>query len=324
MRGNSHGSGKRRYWKFAWSDLSDLPTIGKVDYQPKNGASRIFGEGTFQAEYLQLFPAIKAKEKLKALDLCVYCGRNKDCHGEPLVLTNEHVIPEFLGAGLELPNSSCSRCQNVTSRFEDSIAREMFDPVRKSFNLGGKSGILPKSNFPLDIGREVSEKVFIPLVHYPTILVMPALFPASSYSSRPKNGDDPFNFRMYNINADAVFLKKYAIEKFSSQSIDMVRFAQMIAKIAHVYATHYFGAGTFAPALADFIRTDYSPKTPAMGYFDNVGSLWQMRDKPSVNLHEIEVGKIEWDSFKMHAVRVRLFASYEMPSYYVSVGKPMR
>lgn len=230
------------------------------------------------------------------------------------------MIPEYLGAGLELPAASCLDCQKITGEFERSLAEVMFDPVRKSFALDGKDGVLKKTNFPVDVGRETTQHEFIPLVHFPTILVLPMLFPASSYSRRPKDVDEPFNLRMYNINADPALLRKYALDRFSSQAIDMVRLAQMIAKIGHVYAMHYFGTGTFTPTVADFVRTSFPRGAPCKSHLEHVGCLWQMKDNPSINLHEIEVGKIDWNGQSMHAARVRLFASCDMPSYYVTVG----
>lgn len=291
-----------------------------MDYQPKGGAFRMFAEGKFSGEHLLTFPAQKTNSKLAAFGRCVYCGRDKDEHGQPLRLTSEHVIPEFLGAGLELPAASCAACQKTTATFESSIAQSMFDPVRKSFSLSGKAGVLKKTNFPLDVGRETSAHEFIPLIHYPTILVLPTLFPAASYSRRPRDADDPFNLRMYNINADSKLLQKYAIDQFSSQAIDMVRFAQVIAKIAHVYAMHHLGYGSFKPLVADFVRTDFPPEALCNSHFEHVGCLWQARDAASPNLHEIEVGEIAWNGQLMNAVRVRLFACCDMPSYYVTVG----
>ena len=145
------------------------------------------------------------------------------------------------------------------------------------------------------------------------------LYPASSYSRRPKDADDPFNFRMYNINADPKVMKKYEINQFSSQSVDLVRVSQMIAKIAHVYAMHHFESRPFKPLVADFVRTDFPPGAPCTLHFEHVGCLWKS-DPKSTNLHEIEVGMMDWNGQLSHAVRVRLFSSYDMPSYYVVVG----
>jgi len=321
MRGEASPSVEsRRYWKFGWNDLNGLPPIGKMDYQPKGGLFRMFAEGVFHGEHLQIFPSQKTKGKLAAFGRCVYCGRDQDENGLPLKLTSEHVIPEFLGAGLELPDASCPTCQSVTATFEAFIAREIFDPVRKSIGLVGKHKVLRKSNFPLDVGRETTTNKILPVTHYPTILVLPALYPAASYSRRPKDADDPFNFRMFNINADPKALQEYAIDQFSSQCIDMVRFAQMIAKIAHVYAMHHFGYGTFKPLVAEFARTDYPLGAQCKSHLEHVGCLWEAGETPSQNLHEIEVGRINWDGRIIKAVRVRLFASYDMPNYYVSVG----
>ena len=125
---------------------------------------------------------------------------------------------------------------------------------------------------------------------------------------------------MFNINADPKALQKYAIDQFSSQAIDMVRFAQMIAKIAHVYAMHHLGYGTFKPLVADFVRTDFPPGVRCKSHFEHVGCLWQAKDAKSPNLHEIEIGKIDWNGQSLNAARVRLFASCDMPFYYVTVG----
>lgn len=311
----------RRYWKFGWNDLSALPPLGTPDYQPKDaGAFRMYQEGTFHGEHLEVFPAKKVKRFLQPFNRCVYCGRDKDERGESLKLTSEHVIPEYLGAGLEMPAASCLECQKITSEFEGALAQEIFDPIRKSFALQGKDGVLKKTNFPLDVGRETTQHEFIPVVHFPTIMVLPMLFPASSYSLRPTDFDEPFNFRVFNINADPIVLQRYALDTFSSQAIDMVRFAQLIAKIAHVYASSYFAPATFKSTVADFIRTNFPRGAPCNSHLEHVGCLWQRQDNASPNLHEIEVGTMDWHGRSMPAVRVRLFASCEMPSYYVTVG----
>ena len=69
VRGDSSPSVEgRRYWKFGWNELNALPAIGKPDYQPKpGGAYRIYEEGTFRGEHLEVFPAKKVKRLLKLL-----------------------------------------------------------------------------------------------------------------------------------------------------------------------------------------------------------------------------------------------------------------
>ncbi|WAC27871.1 hypothetical protein [Ancylobacter sp. SL191] len=325
MRGDpSTPENQGRYVKFAWFNLKGLPTVGTTDYEPKQGgAFRMYGEGQFVGEYLEAFPVVKKRRKLDPFKRCVYCGRDRDTDGAAIKLSSEHVIPEFLGAGLELPDSSCPDCQHVTAVYESSIATEMFDPIRKAFSISGKKGVIERNVFPVDLGTVKTEEEFFSTVHHPTILVMPFLFPAPVFSNTPINVDKPFNFRLYNINAKRDVLEKYAVESFSTQSVDMVRFSQMIAKIAHVYAMHHFRSDPFIPTVADFVRTDYAPETPVTGHFNHVGCLWKQQTPASTNLHEIEVGKISWNGEVFHAARVCLFASLGMPSYYVAVGLPI-
>ncbi|MEX2697082.1 hypothetical protein [Rhizobium mongolense] len=325
MRGAENPNVKEsRYVKFSWNHIDHLPALGVLDYQPKAGAFRMYREGFFSGQALCSFPAIKEKRKLAALGCCAYCGRTRDPNGKLLELTSEHVIPEFLGAGLELPEASCADCQTATSGFENSIAQEMFDPVRKVLLLKGKGGLSRKLNFPLDVGRETTDRQMIPVIHYPTVLVMPGLYPASSYSNRPFESNGLFNFMMYNINAEAAALAKYDVETASTQSVDLARFCQMVAKIGLVYAANHFGRGALSQTLADFIRTPLPPQTPSVSHFNHVGGLWQQKAAATHSLHEIEVGHIEWNGGRFAAARVQLFACYGMPSYYVTVGRATR
>lgn len=133
MRLGSPPPEKARYYKFAWNSSHDVPPVGKLDHQPKGGgAFHLPTSGAFVPIRPKMaFPEVKIRTKLQPLGRCAYCGRTHDDLGAPLKLTSEHIIPEFLGAGIELPGSSCSVCQGSTSKFEDAIARDLFDPVRK-------------------------------------------------------------------------------------------------------------------------------------------------------------------------------------------------
>lgn len=310
-----------RYLKFGWNDTSYIPKLGELDYQPKGGATRVFTQGEFAGEHIIRFPAIKKREYLAKLGACAYCGRTHDDQGNALKLTSEHIIPEALGAGIEFPDASCSDCQRVTAEYESSVVEEMFDPVRRNLLLAGKQGVLKKKNFEVDIGVEITEKAFIPEAAHPTILCMPQFFPAPMYSTRPLNTNGMFNLMLYNLNFRREMLERYDIETFCTQSIDTARFCQMIAKIGHMACLSIYKIGSFKPLVGDFARTQLSPKTPSSSHFDCVGCLWSGDKQASEDLHEIEVGRIAWNGKSLLAARVRLFATYNMPSYHVAVGE---
>jgi hypothetical protein len=312
-------SAGRRCLKFSWNGPQHLPPKGQMTYSP-TGLTRRWQAGRFTGSGTKGLPREKVGERLPPLRRCAFCGVRSTAEA-PVEFPDEHIVPEFLGAGLELREATCPKCQKVTSTFEGSIARQMFDPIRKAMDLRGKRGRMLKSKFPVDVGREVSDPRTLPIADHPTILTFPNLFPASSFSCRPPGTDGVYNVLMLNLNVDEAALAKHGIGMFSTQIIDTVRFCQVLAKIAHVYAVHVHGFDGFEHLVADFVRTDFPRGAEFASRFDHVGGM--LRPEPaSDNLHEIEPGHIEWGGEALLAVRVRLFACLDFPSYYVTVGRP--
>lgn len=179
-----------------------------------------------------------------------------------------------------------------------------------------------KSHFPVDIGREETEKRVLPIMDYPTIITLPRFFPAAAYSTVNAGTHGLFNFLIYNLNVNPESLATYGIDGFCTQSVDLVRFCQMLAKIAHVAAVAELGFDFFRPFLTGFLRTDMPQDAKSATHFDYVGCIWNPNDSSTLDLHEIEVGNIEWGRTVMIGVRVRLFAKYGFPSYHIAVGAP--
>ena len=65
------------------------------------------------------FPSSKA---------CIYCGATN------VRLTDEHVVPYAFGGSHVLRKASCDRCANMTKKFEQRVARDLWGDARTSFN----------------------------------------------------------------------------------------------------------------------------------------------------------------------------------------------
>jgi hypothetical protein len=65
--------------------------------------------------------------KISSKGVCIYCGRNDTRR------TDEHVVPFSLGGQHVLLDASCA-CADITKRFEQDVAREMWGDARNSFN----------------------------------------------------------------------------------------------------------------------------------------------------------------------------------------------
>ncbi|WP_156957859.1 hypothetical protein [Paracidovorax oryzae] len=314
-----------RYIKYNFRDFSNFPKVGKIAYTP-TGAFRIYDEGVFNSIHSISFPAQKNKgdKKLSPMNFCVYCRRTHDKQGAKLQLTSEHIIPEFLGACLELPASSCSDCQEITSDFERSLAKELFLGPRTQMGIQGKKiegrSAPMKKSLLADAGAENNDYFVASLADHPTVLVLPVLFPAASVSSKPKINNEILRLAVCNLNVSEDKLSNFGIKSFSSQHIDLIRFAQLICKIALAYSMHYFRETPFIVLVDKFITRKFLPQDSAVDHFEHVGVLWNRPTPKSENLHEIEVGEIIKNGVRFCVVRVQLFACYGMPSYYATVG----
>ncbi|MDN3563149.1 hypothetical protein QWZ14_01995 [Paeniroseomonas aquatica] len=94
-----------------------------------------------------------------------------------------------------------------------------------------------------------------------------------------------------------------------------------LSKIAHSYAVAEYGLGTFSPLLKQTILNDK---------FDFEDKLWSMfigcekdiQKYPSLNLHEISIGPVEFQNRFLLLCKVWLFASVpSTPIYEVVVGE---
>lgn len=179
-----------------------------------------------------------------------------------------------------------------------------------------------KGKFPVDVGREEIDERILPIADYPTIITLPRFFPAPVYSNAVPRTNALFNFLIYNLNVDPASLAPHGIDGFCTQSVDLVRFCQLLAKIAHVAAVAELGYDSFDHFLTGFIRTDVPKGAPSATHFDYVGCISEPRVPASDDLHEVEVGIIAWAGTTMLGARVRLFAKYGFPSYHIAVGSP--
>src|SRR5712672_2024078 len=51
---------------------------------------------------------------------CIYCGATG------VDLRDEHIVPLSLNGTMILPRASCRECEKITTRFERSVARNMY------------------------------------------------------------------------------------------------------------------------------------------------------------------------------------------------------
>lgn len=286
-----------RYFKFSIDDVDSIPQINRTFLVPPSGIRRAYEEASFSPLSFEGISPIKSTKNLPPLGKCCYCGESESVK---TALTDEHIIPEFLGAGLVLPRATCAECQRIIQKYESSIATDMFDSVRRSFAISGKNGRLTKKNFPIDVGRETTNWEMLSEIEHPTLLTMPSLYPASSFSRCDPMNTMPLGLVICNVNVSKEKLTRLGLNSVQTPHIDMVRFAQFIAKIAHSFASHCFRDIPFEPILKQLIRTVYPPGASAEGYLSNVGGTRNSQYTGDLEyLHTIESGTVDWNGARL-------------------------
>jgi len=255
-----------------------------------------------------------------AMDHCIYCGSNK-------TLNDEHIVPLGLGGRWILPKSSCAECAKRTGAFERTCQRTMYGPLRMYYDLPSrrrrerpaklplKVKLTPNADWSfLDVNRDV----------YPFLVLFPLLEMPDELSGRTTEGERSAkvkhlwvrgaSFRdgiIRHMEALAAELKVAAIEP--TATVSAPEFFRMLAKIAHAFAVAEWGLGSFVPFLTPMIcDADTSNSVQYIGGLPNI-------EPAAVGLHELSFASC--DRLEVVAVRIRLLAALETPTYYVAVGR---
>lgn len=251
---------------------------------------------------------------------CIYCRR---WHG---VLEKEHIIPFGLAEdSLVLPKSSCRKCAEKTRTFEQACLRHMWWPFRTHIGAPSRKGERPNEfelkrievtsydsqtkamTYDKGVVSQVPADEY-PLFYYAFTFRRPGLL-SGIRSTSIEHGD----FCL----VDHEELRRLISEDkkgFRLGPGNWMQFCQMLAKIAHSYATAELGYKSFFPYLNSYIRGS------AINVFDFVGSETTISPK-SATLHEIRLSIEQRADVALVVVTLRLFAFLGTPTYEIVVGQ---
>lgn len=260
------------------------------------------------------------RPKLPPAKRCIYCGAESyDPNGTPLA--KEHLIPEALGGTIYLENASCQRCEGFT-KFEASVISRTFDPVRKAFNIRSKRGKIRKEKFPISFTHGTDDDVRnVHISSHPTILILPILLPPHCLMSDILPSAGAFGVYLYNVNVSPDTLNSEVGTSIASPVVDTFKFSQMLAKIAHSYMCSQFKPDAFEPLLVPLIQRTITKTENDDSRYSFIGG--EPSEEPATeNLHELGIGLFDFEKTGTTyiCVRIRLFAQFGAPAYYVLPG----
>lgn len=235
---------------------------------------------------------------------CIYCWSDQHVG----LLGSEHIVAQGLGGRMELLASSCQRHAAITGSVEQQVFRGALYPVRAKLNLlSRKRKKEHPTDWPvlIDYGTH-EEPRRIPLSEHPVLLVMFLYDPPGALLSQPMTDSSMIagKVSIRALNPDAIKGKMT-----TDIGLDAGTFARMLAKIGHAYAVSQLGLDGFVPSL---LRIIDGSSLASVSHFVGGG----IESGEGEELHEISL-----DTIGEHVVvRIRLFASLGMPTYFVVVG----
>lgn len=285
--------------------------------------SIVSGRSLFIFRTIKISPGVSVP-KYDPVGKCIYCGATVYSTKpglEDRKLGGEHIIPAGIAGSLELPESSCQKCEETTgAKVEGSVLGRTMKALRVHLNLKkAGSGPHPKS-LSLDATVNGINKVIpdFPIEDYPIVFNMliygPPKIDGLGGSSRTIFGT---SFATLKWDQKKLY-REYNITGFSTGFWDNHMLCRMLAKIGHSFAVAELKSGKFQPLLCDMICEG---KENSMGLIG--GDPEMARYPKSDSLHEISLGYQRFGSATYVVAKVRLFAKYSGPIYFVIVGKSL-
>ena len=260
---------------------------------------------------------------LGTVGFCIYCGASTNQPGINKPCADEHVIPKGLGGKLILRKASCLSCANAVGVYEGNLLRNLFHVPRRALSIRSrKHRPQPITISTIVDGEEVVTE--LPVDMHPGTLMMPSLYLPQMMSFNDRIYQGVQKVWTYKLN-DKGFSGGSGLQNYLSPELDLLKFGQLLTKIAYSYSMSYqtIKAFTFdrepiitdkSSPLAVFARTIYPKDVYPLEFYQFVGGFSE-RFKRSEHLHRIGHGYITARGLLFDVVYIWLFANMGAPVY---------
>jgi 5-methylcytosine-specific restriction endonuclease McrA len=99
--------------------------------------------------------------KIPTKGRCIYCGK------ADVKLTDEHFVPLSLGGQHIIEKASCLACADITKKFEQHVARDMWGDARNSYNAPSRRRNARPTHITLCDPKYPSRAIRVPYNEYP-------------------------------------------------------------------------------------------------------------------------------------------------------------
>lgn len=245
--------------------------------------------------------------------ICIYCGASGPG------LSDEHVVPYSLGGSHVLRKASCNTCADITKKFEQKVARDLWGDARIAFDAPSrrKAKRPKKFNIPNANGR--GEGLAIPSSEYPAGFVFYKMCQAGLLQGLPEDVDVSGSWRLIIIDDDKrrkKFQGKYPNSELRIKFRHVPQdFGRLIAKVGYGHVLTQIEPEDFKPICLPYI----------LGHRSNVsyvvGGTFEEQAPEADNGYLLETAGFGSAERLILVALVRLLANTSSPAYHVVVGE---
>ncbi len=242
---------------------------------------------------------------------CIYCGV------KGVELTDEHIVPYSLGGSHVLRNASCLRCADITKKFEQRVARDLWGDARTSFNAPTRRKRERKSIIVVPDPHDRTKSLTVPASEYPAGLVFYKMSKAGLLQGLHETVDLSGAWQMVVIDDDE--RRRNFVKKHPGKLVIKFRhvpdaFGRLLAKVGYGQLLTALDPGDFRPICLPYITGEKSNLSYVVG-----GTLDDQKPEPQ-NGYSLSTVVFGSSSRLMLVALVRLYANTHSPVYHVVVG----
>lgn len=249
--------------------------------------------------------------RIDSKEICIYCKRSG------LKLTDEHIVPFFLGGAHVICKASCDNCAKITSKFERDVARGIWGDARNSYNAPSRRKKKRKKYIFLEDRYNPEKKLKIPFNEYPAPMIFYQMNAAGILLGHSEEIDHSRNWKLKAIvdeNKLQDFERKYPGQLTAKFKHAPDSFARLIAKIGYGQILCSLDPDDFNPICLPYILG----KRTNLSYV--VGGRYSIPE-PKVGIgYELTSHSFGTSNKLLIIAEVRLIADNHTPIYHVVVG----
>ena len=253
----------------------------------------------------------RGPEYFESKGACIYCGATD------VELTDEHIIPYSLGGSHVLRAASCHCCADMTKKFEQRVARDLWGDARTSFNAPTRRKRERKRQIVIADPHDQLKSLIVPAAEYPAGFVFYKMGKAGLLQGLPDNIDLSEMWTMVVVDDDT--RRRNFLEKHPGKLTIKFRhvpdaFGRLLAKIGYGQILTALDLGDFRPICLPYITGEKVNVSYVVG-----GSMDDHEPEPD-NGYSLSTAGFGSSNRLMLVAIVRLYANTHSPVYHVVVG----